>query len=288
MVYVILDLEWNSVYGTKIRGFINEIIEIGAVMLDDNLREIDHFSVLVKPQIGKHLRSRTAKITHISREELADGYSFDQAISDFRQWLGTHKHILLSWGDGDIRVLLSNTRYHTSARSLNYIQNYVDLQDYFRHRMHTSRAQQIGLAAAGELLGLNPADYELHRASDDSRFAAECFRAIYEPEDFPGFVRKCNRDFFAELEYKPRIISDLKNPLVDPRQLYYICRNCGHPATQITDWRFASRGFQAHFHCKRCNCRASAIVSFKKLYASVEIKRSAREVKPEDTKMKES
>jgi len=281
MVYVILDLEWNSVYGTKIRGFVNEIIEIGAVMLNDSLQETSSFSALIKPQIGKRLQARTKQLTHISREELADGLSFAEAIAQFREWLGTQEHIILSWGDGDIRVLLANTRYHTSSRHLNYLQNYADLQDYFRHRMHTSRAQQIGLAAAGELLGFNPADYELHRARDDSRYAAECFKAIYEPEDFPSFVRPCTPAFFAELEYKPRIISDINSPLVDARQLYYICRGCSRPAKQMSDWRFASRGFQAEFHCKHCNTRAKAMVAFKKMYATVEIKRSAREIQQE-------
>ena len=284
MVYVIMDLEWNSVYGVKIRGFINEIIEIGAVMLDENLREISSFSALVKPQIGKRLQSRVKEMTHISREELAEGYTFDEAIQRLRDWLGTQEHTVLSWGDGDIRVLLSNTRYHTATRQLDYLQNYADLQDYFRHRMQTSRAQQIGLAAAGELLGLRPADYALHRAADDSRYAAACFQAIYEPESFPAFVRKCSPAFFAELEFKPRIISDINSPLVDPRQLYYICRGCDHPAQQITDWRFASRGFQAEFYCNRCNSRVKAMVSFKKMYASVSIKRSAREIVPEGKK----
>jgi len=279
MVYVIMDLEWNSVYGPKIRGFINEIIEIGAVMLDGQLQEISSFSALVRPQIGKRLQSRTKQLTQISREELNSGYSFAEVIARLRKWLGEREHVVLSWGDGDIRVLLANTRYHTATRQLDYLDNYADLQDYFRHRMHTSRSQQIGLAAAGELLGLRPADYDLHRALDDARYAAECFKAIYEPKDFPRFARACNVAFFNELEYKPRIISDITSPLVDQHQLYYTCRSCGNPAKQMSEWRFASRGFQAEFFCKHCGARVKAMVTFKKMYSSVEIKRSAREMK---------
>ena len=54
MVYVILDLEWNNTYGRKTKSFINEIIEIGAVMLDDELREVSRFSRLIRAQIGKY------------------------------------------------------------------------------------------------------------------------------------------------------------------------------------------------------------------------------------------
>ena len=284
MVYIIMDLEWNSVYGAKIRGFINEIIEIGAVMLDEQFREVSSFSVLVKSQIGRRLQSHVKEMTNLSKKDLESGYPYAEAIAMFRDWIGRREHVALSWGDGDVRVLLSNARYHTASRALNYIQNYVDLQDYFRHRMHTSRSQQIGLAAAGELLGLHTADFALHRALDDSRFAAQCLQAIYDPSDFPSFVRPCDAAFYAQLEFKPRVISDINSPLVDKRQLYYICRSCGRPARQATDWRFASRGFQAEFECRHCGARAKAMVTFKKLYNAVEIKRSAKELSPEAKK----
>jgi inhibitor of KinA sporulation pathway (predicted exonuclease) len=278
MVYIIMDLEWNSVYGAKIRGFINEIIEIGAVMLDERFQEVSSFSVLVKSQIGKRLQTHVKEMTNLSKKDLDSGYPFAEAIAMFRDWIGMREHVVLSWGDGDIRVLLSNTRYHTSSRALSYIQSYVDLQDYFRHRMHTSRSQQIGLAAAGELLGLDCSNYALHRALDDSRFAAQCLQAIYDPSDFPAFVRVCDASFYAQLEYKPRVISDIASPLVDQRQLYYICRACGRPARQVSEGRSASRGFQAAFECRHCGARAKAMVTFKKLYNSVEIKRSAKEL----------
>ena len=278
MVYIVLDLEWNSVYGPRIRGYINEIIEIGAVMLDEHLREVGAFSLFVKSKIGKRLQSRVKEMTNINKQDLENGILFPEAIALFQKWIGGREHVVLSWGDGDIRVLLSNTRYLTSRRTLDYVMNYVDLQEYFRCRKHTSKSQQIGLAAAGELLGLGGEGFSMHRALDDSRFASHVFREIYDAEDFPKHIRRCDADFFAELEYKPRIISDLKSPLVDPRQLFYLCRNCGKPARQCTDWRFASRGFQAEFYCRHCDKRAKATVAFKKLYSSVEIKRSSREI----------
>lgn len=37
MSYVILDLEWNGSYSKVLHKFVNEIIEIGAVKLDDEL-----------------------------------------------------------------------------------------------------------------------------------------------------------------------------------------------------------------------------------------------------------
>ena len=46
MNYIFLDLEWNSAYSVRQQRFINEIVQIGAVKLDDNLNFIDSFCVI--------------------------------------------------------------------------------------------------------------------------------------------------------------------------------------------------------------------------------------------------
>lgn len=53
MNIVILDLEWNGAYSRRLHGFINEIIEFGAVKLDAQLNITDRFSCFVKPQVTK-------------------------------------------------------------------------------------------------------------------------------------------------------------------------------------------------------------------------------------------
>ena len=56
MSYIILDLEWNASYSTRLHGFVNEIIEFGAVKLDESYQIVDTFSVMVKPKIGKRFK----------------------------------------------------------------------------------------------------------------------------------------------------------------------------------------------------------------------------------------
>ena len=41
MNFIIFDLEWNNAYNYKLKRGMNEIIEIGAVKLDENLKVID-------------------------------------------------------------------------------------------------------------------------------------------------------------------------------------------------------------------------------------------------------
>ena len=66
MSYIILDLEWNASYSTRLHGFVNEIIEFGAVKLDESYQIVDTFSVMVKPKIGKRLNGTVKKLTGIS------------------------------------------------------------------------------------------------------------------------------------------------------------------------------------------------------------------------------
>ena len=48
MQYIFLDLEWNNAYSKIHHRFVNEIIEIGAVKLDENFLETDRFDVFIK------------------------------------------------------------------------------------------------------------------------------------------------------------------------------------------------------------------------------------------------
>lgn len=57
MNYIVIDFEFNGAYSKRHHRFVNEIIEFGAVKLDDRLNMIDTFSELVTPQISKKLNS---------------------------------------------------------------------------------------------------------------------------------------------------------------------------------------------------------------------------------------
>ena len=67
--FIVLDLEWNQSPGgreTSMDRLPFEIIEIGAVKLDENLRIISEFSRLVRPQVYKTLHYKISEVTHLS------------------------------------------------------------------------------------------------------------------------------------------------------------------------------------------------------------------------------
>ena len=84
MNFIIFDLEWNNAYNYKLKRGMNEIIEIGAVKLDENLDVVDTFKQLIKPQLSKKLGSRFKNLTHITIDEINDnGIPFEKAFDDF-------------------------------------------------------------------------------------------------------------------------------------------------------------------------------------------------------------
>lgn len=275
MHFVIIDLEWNNTYGRKTKSFINEIIEIGAIMLDEKLAEVSRFSCFIKSQIGKKLRGSVKELTHITKEDLDGGMPFTKALSELRRWIGGRENTVVTWGDGDIRVMIENYRYLNGLEVIPFLTNYADLQGYFQRVMKTSPARQVGLSAAAEMLGINVEGYSLHRAVDDCELTAECFRRLYDKKLFFEHIKKCDHDFYGRLSFKPYIISNINSTLVDKTKLSYICESCGEPAERISEWKFSSRFFKALFYCPNCNERIKVGVCFKKLYDSVEIKKTS-------------
>ena len=79
MNYIVFDLEWNQCpYGKEKENpkLPFEIIEIGAVKLDENRNVIDSFQEIVKPAVYHRLHFRTKEILGITSNRLDGRYSF--------------------------------------------------------------------------------------------------------------------------------------------------------------------------------------------------------------------
>ena len=112
MNIVILDLEWNGSYSKKVHHYVNEIIEFGAVKVDEDFNILGEFSILVKPEIGKKLSSHIAALTHITNDELfSKGISFIEASEKFGEF--SKGCPILTWGTSDILTLMDNFSYYT-------------------------------------------------------------------------------------------------------------------------------------------------------------------------------
>ena len=282
MQYIILDLEWNNAYCRKANGFFNEIIEIGAVKLDEKLNIIDEFSKIIKARFGKKLRKSVKELTNITNDDIMHGIQFSKAVSLFNNWIGNDDEaVILTWGNCDIRVLLDNFYYLNGIKTIPFLKNYVDLQKYFQAVIPSETKDQIGLSTAAEKLNISGDKYSAHRALDDSKLSADCFIKIYNNEKFDSMIIPCNDEFYARLKYKAKYITSFNDPLFDKSELKYVCETCGNIPKQLSEWKVVNQSFRAFFYCKRCDKKTRVSVRFKKNFDHVDIRKSITLIKKE-------
>lgn len=271
MKYTILDLEWNSVFSPRLSGYFNEIIQFGAVKLDENLNTIDTFSTFVLPSEGKKLTELVMQLTNIRNEDLQDGIPFPEAFARFTDFLGDS--VLMTWGTCDVRELVHNYRFFTGKTKLPISSGYINLQAYCQQRLGADSAQQMGLAAAAEALSIDASAMALHRAIDDSILSAECFRAVYDEESLQGFLTPTDDEFFRRLAFKNKYLTDLSHPMIDQSKLRFRCPECGGKLSELDAWALHGKQFWAKFRCDRCEKNFRAFAQFQLRFDGVRVRR---------------
>lgn len=273
MNFVILDLEWNGAYSKKVKKFVNEIIEFGAIKVDEKLNIIDTFSMLVTPQIGKKLNSRVAQLTHITSEELFDSNNtFTHVLSKFKKFLSDS--VLLTWGTSDILTLMENCKYYLGENRLTFMKQYCNLQAYSEYMLdHNDKSRQMGLSTCAQQLGITVEGLELHRALDDSKLSLICLRELYNEEKIAPFIENGDSEFYRKITFKNTVIYDLKNPLIDKKEFYICCDKCGRKSRRKSKWISKNRSFRAQFRCNKCRRDFEGRLTFRLKYEGISVDR---------------
>lgn len=280
MTYIVLDLEFNGAYSKEHHRFFNEIIEFGAVKLDEKLNMVDTFSVLVTPQISKRLNSHVSKLTHIKMQELKQSHrGFTEALEAFKTFLGDGT--LLSWGTSDVLVLMENYRYYYGGEELPFLKSYCNLQTYCEEALdYHDRSRQMGLSTCAEQLGIGFEDDSLHRALTDAELTSLCFQKLYNAELYADFAEICDETFYRKITFKNYNIHDIRDPDVDRKQMYFNCDKCGRKARRKSKWRVKNKTFRAKFRCFRCRREFEGRITFKKCFDSVKVIKRIAEIPP--------
>ena len=100
--YVVVDLEMCKV-NSKETDLRHEIIQIGAVSLDENYNIIGNYMTYVSPQFGQIDRFIEG-LTGIHRSDVKNAPIFKEALEQFIRWLPIDA-ILVSWSDTDLLQL---------------------------------------------------------------------------------------------------------------------------------------------------------------------------------------
>ena len=277
MNYIIMDLEWNNSYMKSAQRFVNEIIEVGAVKLDESLNTVGTFTEIIKPVLSKKLRSRIKNLTNISNDDIKAGKPFSEVISEFEKWVGDDS-VVLSWGDTDIRTLLTNVKCFLNKEDISFIRKYADLQRYCQCFINMENVQQAGLSYAAECLQIDAEKFPHHRALDDSLLSAECFKKTFNKDKLNEFIKECDEDFYARLAFHPYVIRKKDDPLIDKNVFNCVCDICGGNVKVIKKWKFSNQSFRGIFYCKKCDREFRVSLRIKKFYDRIDIKRNYSEI----------
>lgn len=272
MHYIIMDLEWNNSYNKKLKSFFNEVLEIGAVMTDEDLEVIDTFSVLIKSQLSNKLSGRVRNLTHISNEDMYGGVSFNKAVSDFSKWIGDRDCVFMSWGNCDIRVMLDNLKFFCNIDTIPFIPHYMDLQKYCQQKLGLSNAQQIGLSAAAQLFDIDVSEYSTHRALDDSLLSLRCLKKSYNRDDVMSVVSDCDSEFYRRLLFKANYITNIHDERIDRSKMICCCDDCKKRMSKVSEWKTVNQSFRALFYCKNCDSHIMFTIRFKACFDHIDIK----------------
>lgn len=270
-----MDLEWNDAYCKKLHGFVNEIVEIGAVKLDENFNEIDRFSQIVRSAITKRLSTRFRELTGITNEQMQQGILFEDALCSYKAWAGDDS-ITLTWSNSDLHTLYHNCINFIGDYNAAKIGKYVDLQKYFQYELSLNgepQKNQISLSNAAILFGINFEADSLHRALDDSYIAASILKKCYVKKHFDSFVIDTNNDdFYKKMMYKVHYLSDMSDSAIDKSKLNINCPKCKKQAKRIAGWKNIKPWFHSFFLCEECNLKFKGAIALKKFFDRVEVK----------------
>ena len=152
MKHVVVDLEMNPVSREfrEVRRKLNEeVIEIGAVRLDENFQQEAEFQCYVKPEYGP-IKKHITSLTGITQAMVADKKTYAACFQDFVDWVGEEETKIYSWSMSDIKQLRSECRYKLPDFDIEWLnERWVDLQQEFDDRLglHNSLALKHALGA---------------------------------------------------------------------------------------------------------------------------------------------
>ena len=179
MNYIIVDLE--ATCWEKREGRSNEIIEIGAVCIDDNLEIQDEFCEFVLPKINPILSDFCIDLTSISQEEIDQSKVFPVVINTFLEWINSFDgdYILCSWGHYDRVQFKNDCELHELDWS--WTNRHISLKHQYGKIKGLRRAPGMKRALKSEKI---PLDGTHHRGIDDARNISKIFNKYYQQWDF--------------------------------------------------------------------------------------------------------
>lgn len=180
---IIIDLEMNTTDTRLVRRkkLKNEVIEIGAVRMDDAFHPLDRFRIFVRPQYNGVIERKIYKLTGISNGAVSDAVSLPEALDALEAWCGSDGYEIYAWSTSDLCQLRKECGFKgIDSVFLDEMVQWHDFQEDFRQMLGEKNI--LSLSNAMHRAGLEP-EGSLHDASWDAYNSARLMETAYS-EDF--------------------------------------------------------------------------------------------------------
>lgn len=198
MNYIVLDLEFNQGFDFINNKTVNtipscrfEIIQIGALKIDEKFNVIDKLNIYIKPTLYKKIHPFVEKITGLTNKFLKDKPTFKESAEKLQSFIKADENtIFCVWGTSDLRALYRNLSYYKILKK-DLILKYIDVQNLATKHLKYSNGSSVGLEKAIELLQL-PKTESFHNALNDAVYTTEIFKIISQKTKIEKHIKIFN------------------------------------------------------------------------------------------------
>lgn len=186
MNYIVLDLEWNQAANKKNRYakiLPFEIIEIGAVKLNDGFQIIDTFQEVIRPVVYPKIHHISREVTGFTSADLQQGGHFPEVLKRFLTWCSSSEYRFCTWGPLDLTELQRNMNYYKIPLFPSPLFFY-DIQEVFSI-INGESANRRSLEYAVEFYEIEKKK-DFHRALSDAYYTALIMAAMGAEKILPN------------------------------------------------------------------------------------------------------
>lgn len=179
MNYIILDLEatcWKEKAPNQ-----NEIIEIGAVCINDDQEKLGEYCRFIKPTLSPILSDFCTELTTIKQHDVDEAALFPEVLADFQKWIRSFQddYWLCSWGFYDRSQFKKDCELHGLPTT--WLKHHISLKHQHADIHNLSSPLGMGGAMKMEWLKLEGTH---HRGIDDARNIAKIFLKNFDEWTF--------------------------------------------------------------------------------------------------------
>lgn len=179
---IVLDFEFAPVPRQRQRrGLRNEIIEVGAVKLDNRGNVMGEFSQFVQTEFTEGVAFPVRELTGISAVDTAMADPLYVVIKRLSDWIGRYSAQIVCWSGADHRQLMTECQAKHMDLSA-FPTDWADLQAFYTSIMDVGSHGCVSLSDAATWFGIefDESTGHAHSALADARVTAKLLKQVMD------------------------------------------------------------------------------------------------------------